>query len=613
MGKGILEPSVVLTPQNEEPTQQYLLHDNYLSEFKSEDEKSIARSNLGVYGTDVTWTREETSAEINKLMKKALEGYVSQGDLPQLLQDFNNTLAEANYVKADGSVPFTSPQSQSALPTEDSHLANKLYVDTQLTQHKKAKDPHNILAQVTTLLADYIKASNTYSKESLFTKKEINSLIADLIRKDGTTPFQKPQLGVDPTFPGHLATMRYVLKIMTDHNAEQDPHDFQAILKQRLSNYYTKSETYTKAQTYSRTQLLDIIQKQMNDVVEQAIAKHVANDGSLAGFREEWEQTLATLIKSDGSVAHSKPQAGQPAENDNEFVVLSQLQKLLDELDTKLSTSIDKKTNQTVWKTSGQVRSTVGFVEDNTRLPREMTVQQIMDAIFYGRQTGVVAPPYAEYGETVCIKIFLHGIGMIESVDIYKNGELIGTLYPEDFKFHEGDEGAFYEFCDTGEFTEDTEWEARFHYSDEQEIVDTATTKLSYPIFIGAVPYWWNAQEDITMDSLRELVNEDHVNCRFFTHLGPEIGKMKAKFNFTDVRQRSIVVVIPNDYPDLLRIITPTQEIEASAFAKWLQPMYPNNVPAGVVYKIYVFNQPLVTLDQVIKFHFGVQTEEDYE
>lgn len=613
MGNSILEPSVVITPQQDDNNAQYLLHDNYLSEFKSEDEKSIARTNLGVYGTDVTFTRDETILAMNEAIKKALQGYVSSADLPKALEAISQEIADAGYVKADGSVPFTGPQSQAALPVQDSHLANKLYVDTRFTSHIKEKDPHKILEQVNTILADYIKASETYNKTSLYTKQDINSLLSALVRKDGSVPFTKPQIGVDPQFPSHLATMRYVNLVMQNHNCEQDPHGFLATLKRFLSNYYTKSETYTKAQTYSRTQLLDIIQKQMTDVIDQAIAKHVAEDGSLETFRQEWETMLNSLIKSDGSVAHSKPQAGQPAENDNEFVVLSQMVQKLEELDKKLTDIINKKTNQTVWITSGPVRSTVGFVEDNTRLPREMTMQQIWDAVFYGRQTGIVAPPYAEYGETVCIKIFLHGIGMIESVDIYKNGELIGTLYPEDFKFHEGDEGAFYEFCDTGEFTEDTEWEARFHYSDNQEIVDNATTKLSYPIFIGAVPYWWNAQEDITMNSLRELVSEDPTNCRFFTHLGPEIGKMKAKFNFSDVKKRSIVVVIPNDYPDLLRIITPTQEIEASAFAKWLQPMYPNNVPAGVVYKIYVFNQPLVTLDQVIKFHFGVQTEEDYE
>jgi hypothetical protein len=250
------------------------------------------------------------------------------------------------------------------------------------------------------------------------------------------------------------------------------------------------------------------------------------------------------------------------------------------------------------------------------RMPREMTVQQVCDAIFYGRQIGVVAPPFAEYGEKVCIKIFTHGIGILEEVEIYKNDNLIGTLTAEDFRLSPQDfrdDGAFYEYCETGEFTEDAEWKVIFHYSDNQTITDTATTRLSYPIFIGAIPCWWNAQEDVTIESLRTLAVEDPINCRFFTHHGPEIKKLKSKFDFVDARQRSLIVVLPESYPDLLRIITPTQDVEASAFAKWLQPMHPNNIEAGVLYKIYVFNQPLVQLDQVIKFHFGTQTEEYYE
>lgn len=611
MGNGILEPSVVFTPKEEESNQQPLLHDNYLSEFKSEDEKSIARANLGVYGTDVTFTRDEAMLAMNEAIKKALQNYVSTTDLPKAIEALSQTIANEGYVKADGSVPFTAPQSQTALPVQDSHLANKLYVDTRFTAHLREKDPHKILEQVETILADYIKASETYTKSSLYTKKEINTQIAELVRKDGTVPFTKPQIGVDPQFPSHLATMRYVNLVMQNHNTEQDPHGFMETLRKSLSNYYTKSETYTKAQTFSRTQLLDIIQKQMGDVVEQALAKYVAENGSVEEFRTEFEKILKTLIKSDGSVAHSRPQAGQPAENENEFVVLSQLIEKIDELSKNFTETINKKTNQTTWVTSGPVRRTVGFVKEHSRMPKEMTMQQIWDAVFYGRQTGVKAPHFAEYGEQVCLRIYLHGIGLVESVDIYKNGELIGTLYPEDFTLHEGDEGAYYEFCNTGEFTEDTEWEARFHYPEDQEIVDSTVTRLSYPIFIGTVPYWWNAGEDITMDSLRELVNSDPENCKFFTHLGPKIHKLKTSFSFVDSNQRSIVVVIPDSYPALRRIITPTQMVEVSAFARWLQPMYPNNVEVGVPYKIYVFNQPLVQLDQVVKFEFGESREED--
>jgi len=106
------------------------------------------------------------------------------------------------------------------------------------------------------------------------------------------------------------------------------------------------------------------------------------------------------------------------------------------------------------------------------------------------------------------------------------------------------------------------------------------------------------------MNSLRDRVIEDPENCKFFTELGPELKNIEMSFDFQDVTKRSIVVVIPESYPNLHKMVTPTQEIEANAFAKWVQPMHPTNLPVGVLYKIYVFNQPLVKLKQTLKFYF---------
>ena len=611
----VLEPSVVpAQPVAEE--KQWLSRENYLSEFENEDEKSVARANLGVYSQEAIYTKEEAQLMMNETIHAALRGYVTSDELPKAIESLGNEIAEAGYVKSDGSVPFTNPQSQSALPTQSYHLANKIYVDNLLTAHVNGNDPHNTLEQVRIILADYAKLSDTYTSAFLYTKKEVDQLLQGFVKRDGSTSFTNPQIGVDPSLPSHLATARYVQLLMQNHKCEEDAHDFISTLKRYLSNYYTKSETYTKAQTYSRAQLLDIIKDQMKDIVDQAIATHLATDGSVSELKDFILSKLYDFVKADGSVTHTRPQAGVPAEHENEFVVLEQLTSAIDKLNQTITSTVQEATNQSTWIPSGPVRSTVGFVEDNTRMPREMTVQQICDAIFYGRQIGVVAPPFAEYGEQVCIKIFTHGLGILEEVEIYKNGVLIGTLTAEDFKesvTDYRDDGAYYEFCDTGEFTEDTEWKVVFHYADNQDITDTATTKLSYPIFVGAVPYWWNAQEDITMNSLRELVNEDPVNCKFHTHLGPKLKKLETKFSFTDTKLRSIVVVIPLDYPDLLRMTTPAQEVETAAFAKWVQPMYPNNTDTGVLYKIYVFNQPLVTFDQITKFGFGGQNEEENE
>lgn len=612
----ILEPSII-RPVANAGNDDALLRANYLSEFETEDDKSVARENLGVYAKEFVYSRDEAQLMVQEKLNKALRNYVTSDELPRAIAELSTEIAEAGYVRSDGTVPFTNPQSQAALPTADFHLANKIYVDNLLKAHVNGNDPHNTLDKVRVLLADYAKLSDTYTTANLYSKKEMDSILLSVVKKDGSIPFTKPQIGVDPSLPSHLATARYVQLVMQNHTSETDPHEFLSTLKRYLTNYYTKSETYTKAQTYSRAQLLDIIKSQMSDIVEQAIATHVAEDGSVSELKDFILNKLYDCVKADGSVAHTAPQAGIPAVNENEFIVLAQLTEAIDKLSNTLTQDIKDATNQSTWVPSGPVRTTVGFIEDNMRMPREMTVQQICDAIFYGRKIGVVAPPYAEYGNTVCIKIFTHGLSILEEVEIYKNNVLIGTLTAEDFKGSPEDfrdEGFYYEYCETGEFTEDVEWKVVFHYSDGQTITDTATTKLSYPIFIGALPYWWNAQEDVTMNSLREKVAEDPENCKFFTKFGPEIKRLKTNFNFEDAEQRSIVVVIPEEYPDLNKLVTPTQEVEASAFAKWLQPMYPNNVPVGVLYKIYVFNQPLVKLNQTLKFYFtAVNDTEDNE
>lgn len=608
MGETVLTPAAVPVLKIA-ATPNYLVKENYLSEFETEDEKSVARANLGVYAQSAVYTKDEAQLMMDEEIYDALQNYVTSDQLPKAIAELSQQIADAGYVKSDGSVPFTNPQTQAALPTDPSHLTNKAYVDNLLTKHLNANDPHKTLDAVKVLLTDYVKLSETYTSQNLYSKKEVDKLLEKFVKRDGSTGFINPQIGVDPSLPSHLATMRYVQLVMQNHKGEADPHDFIKTLRRFLSNYYTKSETYTKAQTYSRSQLLDIIKSQMNDIIKQAIAQHVAEDGSVNDL-ENWIRK--NYVPSDGSVPFTAAQSGVKATQNSQFVILEQLNQAIEQLKAETETSIKESTDQTDWIPTGPVETTVGFVEEGTTLPKRLTVQQIMDAIFYEKQTGVTAPEYAEYGEKVCIKIYAHGLQVLTGIDIYKNGVMIGSLTPEDFtKDALGGNGGYYEYCDTGEFTEDTEWKVIFHYAESQDITETAMTKLAYPIFVGAVPYWWNAQEDITMESLRKLAEEEPEANYIITDQGPEISSVSKSIQFTDTKQRSIVIAVPNDYPDLKSLKTPAQEVTAEAFAKWVQPMYPNQAEVGVLYKIYVFNQPLVNLQQTIDIEFEqTKTEE---
>lgn len=588
----ILEPSVIPEIITKDCDDTSLKHGNYLSELETEDEKSVARENLGVYGKDVTYSKDETDNVVLNAINTALRHYVSSAELPTVIASLRDEIAEAGYVRSDGSVPFINPQSQSSLPTLDEHLTNKAYVDNLLKAHERQSDPHKTLEKVKLLLADYVRLKDTYTVNELYSKRELDCKMNKFVKKDGSVPFISPQLGVDPTLPGHLVTLRHLNLLLENHKSELDPHGFLEILKTHLGNYYTKSETYTKAQTYSRSQLLEIIKSQMKDVVDQAIARYKATDGSVSELKDFVLERMLSCIKADGSIAHTAPQPGVPAVNDNEFITLGQMSETLDKLKALLDDSIKSATNQSVWIPTGPVRTTVGFVEDNTVMPKVMTVQQICDAIFYGRRTGVEAPSYAEKGEKVCIKITAQG--MVQEIDIHKNGKLIGTITESDIAGKD-DSLPYFEYCDPGTFEEDTEWKVIFRFPDGQTLVDTASTKLAYPIFIGAMPYWWNVQEDITMESLKRLANEDPANNAFYSEHGPDVEEIKATFNFADAERRSLIVVYPsgtNDSPAnaLTKMITEAQVVPASDkhFAHWKQPMHPNGSEVGVLYNISV-------------------------
>jgi hypothetical protein len=338
MEKTILTSSVA--PEQLEEPKNFLQKENYLSEFETEDEKSVVRANLGVYGKDIVYTIDEAELMVNEKIHAALRGYVPAEELPKALEDLGTKIAEAGYVRDDGSVPFTSPQSQTATPTKDQHLTTKIYVDSLLAAHNRANDPHGVFKKLELILADYAKASEVYKSSMLYKKNEVDALLNKYVKRDGSTAFTNPQIGVDPTLPSHLATSRFVRLIMQNHNCEADPHGIFATIKRYLSNYYTKSETYTKAQTYSRVQLLDIIKSQMSDIVEQAISEHVSVDGSTSELKDWIIQELYNFVKKDGSTPFVSPQRGVQAENADEFVVLEQLTSAIDKLQKTLEESI---------------------------------------------------------------------------------------------------------------------------------------------------------------------------------------------------------------------------------------------------------------------------------
>lgn len=107
---------------------------------------------------------------------------------------------------------------------------------------------------------------------------------------DGTTPFKRPQLGIDPKSDGHLTTKRYVDNLIQEHLYDIDPHGFISTLNDRLSKYYRKTETYSKSETYSRQQLDSIISGLVRDAANSVLDEHIHSydpHGTLQSVKNE--------------------------------------------------------------------------------------------------------------------------------------------------------------------------------------------------------------------------------------------------------------------------------------------------------------------------------------
>ena len=271
MADSILTPGYqdnIQEPTEETPNTQYLEKDNFLSEYSTDEEKSIVRENLGVYPKNSVYTKLETDTDLSQKITQAIQQYLNLEDPHGILPQVREMIVDM--VKTDGSTPFVLPQS-GVDPQIDSHLTTKKYVDKLISSHTTASDPHGVLEEVKQLLTKYALLTDIYTRSQLYTQAEINRKLGEYVRRDGTTSITKAQIVADPQIDSHAATKRYVDNVMYDHKVEIDPHGFITILNQRLAEYAKKRETYDKTQTYSRTQIDSII----NNVVNQAIEAQI--------------------------------------------------------------------------------------------------------------------------------------------------------------------------------------------------------------------------------------------------------------------------------------------------------------------------------------------------
>lgn len=564
---------------------QYLEKNNYLSEYETEGEKSVVRENLNVYAKDLVYTRQESDIKLDESIQKAFDKYLNIDDPHGILPIVRGMIE--GFIKDNGSTPFTAPQ-QGVDPIQDFHLATKRFVTKILRDHISDNDPHHILPEVEDLLEQYVKQADVYFKSDLYTKNEVDSQSNQYLRKDGTTPFTKAQIGVDPQIDSHLATKRYVDKVIYNHLVDIDPHGFTTILNRRLSAYAKVANVYDKTETYSRVQLDSIIRSLVSDAAKEAILDHV-NEFDPHNILAEVRKLK--FVKQDGSVPFKSPQKGVDAVDPQDLVTLTQLNSLK----SSLETSINNK--ECEWITSGPAQVAVGNVAENQEFPSTMTLQEIMDAIFYGEGITLTVPEYTNITESCQIQACINGsLGMVEYAEIFQNGKLIASLTKEDFENR----------CvviNSEPIVSDTEITFRVTYVNGAVHEDTKVTKCSIPIFIGTLPKWKFANT-VTYAYLQELCQEDNINNMFYSK-GDDVQEITHQYDFSGRELKHLFVVVPEKYPDLYQMRIPSQQFDLDAFDVIdLIPLQIPNVPKDVIYKMYVYRQAISSANQETTFKF---------
>ena len=568
-----------INPVNEQiDTSQFLKVDYRLGEFESESDKQIARINLGAAGINDVY--DKTSADLKTLeaVKTSMDTHLATEDPHNIIPTIESKLE--GFVKEDGTTPFLAPQT-GVDPLTDFHLTTKRFVTALMDSHLAKTDPHNIIPLVEEILKVYVTTDQIYRKVELYTREQVDDLIKNFVRRDGTTAFLKPQLGVTPVADGHLSTKKYVDDVMFKHLVDADPHGFVTLLNQRLNNYFRKTETYSRAETYSSAQIDAIINQLVIDAARGAIEEHINQYDPHGTLKEIYSKHY---VPRDGSVPFTAPQKGVDAVEDDELVTKRQLDASIVE--------------EPVWITSGPVQTTVGFVEDETDPGEKLNLQEVMDAIFYGKSVDVKAPAYALLGSIVDVELFVRGsTGVISYAELWQNDELIGTYTKDDFEL--------------GQLTvkslpinEETTFTFKVFYPNGTYLEASCTTKVAYDIFVGILPKWY-AASNVNYDYLLQLVQSDPENNSIDSS-GDLVSEIKHKYNFSSPRElKQIFVAMPKEYPDLVQMTTPSQQFGLESFD--IISDIPFEIPGlsnSKIYKIYVFKESLVTLNLEATFKF---------
>lgn len=575
---------------NTEPTEtsidtsNFLQKDQYLGEFSDQailpdgstfNEKAKVRDNLDIYSRSEVEDMVDTEHDhmlqtVNSTMRQHLEQDDPHGSKvyadEAIRQQYNTITVELNTLKAN--------------------LESLL--NRRLLEFVKTNDFETFKSQVLRDMA--LAFENVYTKAKVYTKDEINVLNSQFVKINGTTPFTKPQEGIDPKLDRHLATKRYVDNVFSHATDFLNNIEFRTWINQRLAAYAKLSDTY------NRNTIDNKLQNLVDSVVETAVNKALTD---ILADHLEAEDPHGDRAYADGKFATKESITNLSKEDVPDLV--EELER-----DRDAATAAAIKEAEPVWKTAGPVQTTVGFVEDNTDFQgKEFTLQGIMDAIFYGKQVQIDAGDEVVMGATTDVTITVHGSTETVTRIVIKQGdEVLAELEASDLD-------------DNGQATvkslpiiEDTEFTVEvYYYGIDEPVTASTTVKVGFATFIGIIPKYETAST-ISWDRLVELANSDPTNNKFFSTRAESISNLELRYDFeTPGDPKQILVAVPADYPDIVEMATSSQQFGIDAFNVVQQvPLnikLQNGVIKTMLYKYFVYKQAIVTLSTKVTFKFA--------
>lgn len=583
----ILKPGTACDTPQVLANEEYLLISNYLSEFADERSKQLARTNLGVLASSDTMRSTEIENYVTQAIVDTINSHLAESDPHSILPKVEKWLE--GYVKSDGTVGFQGPVSGKT-PVSESDLTTKKYVDDALFRHTSdMEDPHQTMLKVKEELMEYATRDHVYGKDQTYSQVQVDTLIKDMVKNDGSTPFKATQQGVYPKASADLTTKGYVDDQLNAHKLDASAHGFAEMLEKRLQQYYTKDQVYTKDETYSRAQLLAKIEELMIPVAEDVMNAHLRADDP----HHTMEAVMAmNYVKADGTVPFTGIQKGVPGIESNDLATIGDVDYRIKQLDDKYIEDIKK----TIWYTSGPVQTTVGHVLDNTELPAKVTFQEIMDSIFYGNGVYIECKDYAEYGEIIDVTMNIRPIMLIDQVKLYQDDVLIGIFSKADFE-------------PRGEYTvksnaitkDPTTFKMEVTYTNGNVKTVTKDVKIAYGVYIGIMPKWMSGSQ-MTINYMEANCISDPSNNYKFND-GDRRLEYMVNYNFTSPKEpKSLYIAMPVSYPSLQRVVTATQDIPMNQFESV------DNIPLTlsdgriVMYKLYILRVGLCELNMDVLY-----------